>query len=95
MRSITYDEVRGFLEAFLSKRLGDQGRSLPEDFSESSDLLLSGMIDSLGVLELMTALEEFCGQPVDYEGLDPDEMTVVGPLCRFVTGRSAASNSSA
>jgi acyl carrier protein len=54
---------------------------MPED----CDLLLSGMIDSLGLLDLVAAIQEFAGREIDFEILDPEEMTIVGPLCRFVS----------
>jgi acyl carrier protein len=84
MSQVTLDEVREFLATYLSQKLAAQGRTLPDDFCDESDLLLSGMIDSLGILELVTALSEFVGQEIDFEALDPEKMTVVGPLCEFV-----------
>jgi acyl carrier protein len=47
------------------------------------------MVDSLGLLELMTALQEHCGREIDFDALDPEQMTVVGPLCNFVAGEMA------
>jgi acyl carrier protein len=43
------------------------------------------MIDSLGLLDLVAAIQEFAGREIDFEILDPEEMTIVGPLCRFVS----------
>ena len=86
----TKDDVRGFVEEFLQRKLQAQGRNLPADFSDQTDLLLSGMIDSLGILELVTALSEFCGQEIDFDALDPEKMTIVGPLCDFIASECAA-----
>jgi len=47
------------------------------------------MIDSIGLLELMEALREFSGNDIDFEVLDPEEMTIVGPLCRFVSQQTS------
>lgn len=94
MSSITCNEVRGFLETFVAGKLQAQGRPLPDDFSDSSDLLLSGLVDSLGILELVSALSEFAGQEIDFEGLDPEQMTIVGPLCEFVASQCSVSNPS-
>src|SRR5437762_982190 len=55
---------------------------------DSCDLLLSGVIDSLGLVELMTALQERCGREIDFDALDPEQMTKVGPLCDFEIGRA-------
>lgn len=94
MRSISYDDVREFLHAYLSRKLESQGRTLPNEFSDDSDLLLSGLIDSLGMLDLVTALEEFCGREVDFESLDPEKLTIVRPLCEFVSAYCATSSHS-
>jgi acyl carrier protein len=58
------------------------GQSLPDDL----DLLASGLIDSFGFLELIALLEERLGIEVDLEGLDTEQLTVVGPFCRHVAG---------
>jgi acyl carrier protein len=89
--SMTYDEVRKFVETFLMHRLSNQGRDTSIVLAEECDLLLSGLIDSLGVLELLTALGNQCGKDIDFETLDPEEMTIVGPLCRFVSAQSTTS----
>ena len=52
--------------------------------------LLSGLVDSLGVLELVGSLSEFCGFELDLDDLDPDDLTIVGPLCDYVTAQAAA-----
>jgi hypothetical protein len=33
----------------------------------------------------MGVLREFSGSDIDFEILDTEEMTIVGPLCRFVS----------
>ena len=92
MSVVSQQEVRAFIEDFVMQRLKAQERELPTAFSDECDLLLSGLIDSLGILELITALGNYCGQNIDFEDLDPNEMTIVGPLCRFVSAQSAAND---
>ena len=82
-------ELRAFLLDFLMKRPASQGREIPKVLGDEYDLLLSGMVDSLGLLELMTALQEHCGREIDFDALDPEKMTIVGPLCDFVAGQMA------
>jgi acyl carrier protein len=85
---MTHEDVRGFIASHLSEQQQMQGRAFsPNDVSDDLDLLLSGLIDSLGLLELMVALSGFAGTELDFEGLDPDAMTIVGPLCDFVVGQ--------
>jgi acyl carrier protein len=84
MSAVTPDDVRLFLTGFIQKRLVAQAQDLPNELSDDCDLLLSGVIDSLGLLELVTAVNQHYGREIDFETLDPEQMTVVGPLCKFV-----------
>ena len=94
MKVIGYEEAHEFLEDFLLQKLTAQGRNTPTELPEECDLLLSGLIDSLGILELLTALSHYCGREIDFEALDPDQMTIVGPLCRFVSAQNACTEQS-
>jgi acyl carrier protein len=89
MNRFDSEELRAFLLDHLAKRRASQGRDVPKALSDDCDLLLSGMVDSLGLLELMTALQEHCGREIDFDGLDPEKMTIVGPLCDFVSAQMA------
>jgi acyl carrier protein len=89
--SIGADDVRRFILEHLAEQLRVQGRSLPTDLPDDYDLMLSGLIDSLDLLELMTALAEHCGGEIDFEAIDPDQMTILGPLSRFVAEEAARS----
>jgi acyl carrier protein len=86
--------VRQFLLKTLSEFFAAQGRTVdPDLLTDDRDLLLSGLIDSLGFLELASALSEYCGFELDFESLDPEDMTVLGPLCDFVATQLAAQQS--
>lgn len=85
MRSVTPEEVRIFLLQHLDQKLEGNGQSKRESLPEDCDLLLSGIIDSIGLLELVGAIQEFVGVEIDFEALDPEQMTIVGPLCKFVS----------
>ena len=89
MSTFTPTEVLLFLKDYLNRKLEPTGRGWCEDLPEGCDLLLSGMVDSIGILELMEALREFSGSDIDFETLDPEEMTIVGPLCRFVSQQAS------
>ncbi len=58
---------------------------LRQDVPQECDLLLSGIVDSLGLLELITAVADHFGREIDFEALDPEKMTIVGPFCEFVS----------
>lgn len=74
-----------FLKDYLARKLEACGRDECEELSEDFDLFLSGVIDSLGLLDLWVALEKRFDHEIDIEPLDPEQMTIVGPLCQFVS----------
>ena len=84
MNAVTPDAVQDFLREYVAKSLRGQGRELPANLADDCDLLLSGYIDSLGLLQLMTALQDHFGREIDFDGLDAEKMTIVGPLRTFV-----------
>ena len=53
------------------------------------DLLTEGIIDSLGLLEMIAAVEERFGVSIDLEGLDAEQVTVLGPLCDYIEKTAA------
>ena len=82
--SIPASEVRAFV---LDRH--DLDTDVPDDF----DLRANGLIDSFGVLELIGALEERFGLELDFDELDPEDLTVVGPLSRYVERKTGAEGS--
>ena len=88
---VTPDNVREFLAGFVQSRLAVQGQDVRYKLSDDFDLLLSGVIDSLGLLELVTAVNQHYGREIDFEALDPEQMTVIGPLCRYISEAMAKS----
>ena len=87
MTQLSAHDVRSFVVATLDEQLraaGADPAAIPDDF----DLHGAHVIDSLGIIELITALEDRFGVEIDYEDLDPEELTVVGPFSRYVAERS-------
>lgn len=77
------DDVRQFILDRFAEPLSSRNletEAVPDDF----DLLGEGLIDSLGLLELINAVENNFGIEVDFDGLDPEQMTLIGPFCRHV-----------
>jgi acyl carrier protein len=72
----------------FARQLTDCGY-VPSDLPDSLDLLSGGIIDSMGILELIGAVEEAFGKPVDYEGLAVERLTVVGDFSRYVASQLA------
>jgi acyl carrier protein len=55
------------------------------------DLRGSGMIDSLGFVEIIVALEEQLGIEIDLEEMDPEQITVLDPLAAHIAAQAARS----
>ena len=90
MISLTQRDVRVFVTNYLRQKFESNGRTPLVDLPEDCDLLLSGMIDdSIGFLDLLLAVQEFAGREIDFDTLDPEEMSVVGPLCKFVSNQTS------
>ena len=89
MSTVSREDVRAHLLTQLDELLRLDGREMPADITDDYDLLLSGLLDSLDLLELTVALADFAGREIDFEALDPDLLTVVGPLCDFVASEVA------
>ena len=85
MDVITANDVRVFLTMYLKDKLKARGREAPTELTDDSDIFALGLVDSLDLLELMSAIGEYCRREIDFEQLSPEEMTVIGPLCRFVS----------
>ena len=90
MTDVSPTEVHVFLKKYLLKQFEAKGRKALDDLPHDCDLLLSGVIDdSLGFLDLLLALQEFVGREIDFEAVNAEEMSIVGPLCRFVSQQTA------
>jgi hypothetical protein len=37
----------------------------------------------------MTAIQNHCQREIDFEAIDPEQLTVVGPLCQYVSQQMA------
>ena len=77
----TLAEVRVLILSVAGSALGG---NLVEEPAEDFDLRASGLIDSLGFIELIAAIEDELGIELDFDALDPEEITVLGPLSRHV-----------
>lgn len=83
MKKVSVEEVRSFVLAKLQTRLAANGltpQAVPDDF----DLFVEGIVDSMGLIELITAVEQNFEIRIDFEDLDPEDMSVIGPFCRYV-----------
>jgi acyl carrier protein len=80
---ITATEVQQFILGRIDDPLQAKGVAAAE-VPNSFDLLLEGVIDSFGIVELIGALEERYGLEFDFDELAPDDLTRIGPLSSYV-----------
>jgi acyl carrier protein len=85
---VTVDDVRTLILSECADVLGAVGMDTP-DVSDDLDLRNAGAIDSLGFVELIAALEDELGVELDFEAMDPEQLTVLGPLARHVADQVA------
>jgi acyl carrier protein len=62
----------------------------PAAAGDDLDLRASGAIDSLGFVELVVMLEETFGVELELEDIDPESLTVLGPLSAHVGAQIVA-----
>ncbi len=87
MSSPTADDVRSFVLTGVGDALAAKGLK-PGDVPDSFDLLVEGVIDSFGIVELIMRVEQEYGFELDLSDLDADDLTRVGPLSRYVQERA-------
>jgi acyl carrier protein len=79
-------DVRAAMLETLTEPLAAIGRA-PADVPDDLDLLAEGVIDSFGLLELISSLEARYATVLDFSELPPGELTVVGPLTRHLAAQ--------
>jgi len=47
-----------------------------------------GIIDSIGFLQLVSAIENHFGIEVDFEDMDTEDLTIIGSICRYIEERA-------
>lgn len=87
--SPSLEEIRALILTVAEPVIADRGSTI-EGADDDLDLRASGMIDSLGFIELVAAIEDELGIELDFEDLDPDQITVLGPLTRYVRAQALA-----
>jgi acyl carrier protein len=76
-------KVRQFLLTRYSEPIKRMGLN-PVDVSDSFDFLLSGVIDSFGILEMISSIEDEFRITLDLAELDAEQITILGPLSLYV-----------
>jgi acyl carrier protein len=77
----TLAESKAFLQSYLAEKLKKAGLAEPADDLSLTD---SGVIDSFGLLDLVTAAEKKFSIQIDLDGDDMEEFATFGGLARAI-----------
>jgi acyl carrier protein len=80
-------DARDLILGHVDEQLAAKGLT-PSDVAPSFDLLLEGVIDSFGVVELVLMLEAEFAFEFNFDEVDADDMTRVGPLAEYVARKA-------
>ncbi|PZR75417.1 MAG: hypothetical protein DLM52_07765 [Chthoniobacterales bacterium] len=83
MNKVTAENVRDFLLTKYADAIVGIGMN-PTTVPDGFDFLLSGVVDSFGILEMVSSIEQQFGIELDLASLDAEQMTILGPLSRYV-----------
>jgi len=78
-----YDEIKDKLAAIFVQHLNIEAPAC------DTDLLLTGIIDSLALVELLLRLEQTFGAPISVDDLELDNFRSIESIARFVAFRCA------
>jgi acyl carrier protein len=86
MTEASVREVRSWILERLHDAILANGLN-PDQLADDFDLLTQGVVDSLALVDLLASLEAELGVSIDYSELDPENLTLIGPLSQFIAGR--------
>lgn len=87
MSVVKADEVRGFIISHLA--ISFKENNLAEiEITDDFDLKDRGIIDSIGFLQLISAIEDHFGIEVDFGEMDTESLTVIGSICSYIQERA-------
>jgi acyl carrier protein len=86
---IDREDVRQFLLTRYSEAIKGMGLN-PVDVPDSFDFLLSGVIDSFGILEMISSIEDEFRIQLDVAALGAEDITILGPLSQYVARNGKA-----
>lgn len=83
MSNYTFDEVRKIVLDAIEENINRAGydyHSIPDE----TNLMVSGILDSFGFLELLASIEDSAGLDMDYSKLDSESFTTLQGLVKAI-----------
>jgi acyl carrier protein len=87
MSVVRSDEVRPFIISHLAGSFRENNLA-EEEIADDFDLMKMGIIDSIGFLALLSAIEKHFAIEVDFEDMDTENLTVIGSICKYIEERA-------
>ena len=82
----TRGDVRAAIRAYITENLAPVvGLATVDD---DQDLIETGVVDSLGIFQLIAFLEERLGVKIGDEEITPENFGTIGAICQLVASRS-------
>jgi len=93
MSLIKAEDVKSYISDYLNKNT-----VLPylddTKIDDSLDFLKAGLLDSFGLIEMISSMEEHFHISVDFDQLDPEKLTLFGSFAGYVSENAVTSESS-
>lgn len=86
---ITATQIKEFIINYYIEELTSSGIN-PKVIDDSFDILSNGITDSIGVLDMLCAIETQFEITFDLENLDAEQITILGPLCDYIAKNAVA-----
>jgi acyl carrier protein len=83
MRVIRADEVKRFILSHLDIAFKENGLT-EKEITDDFDIMKRGIIDSIGFIQLISAIEEQFGIEIDFEAMDTENLTVIGSISKYI-----------
>ena len=80
--------IRGFVIERIQAAAAANGRSI-EGLDDDFNIVDSGVLDSIGFIDLITSIEDQFDLEIDLSEVDPDEFTTVAGLVNVCTSPDA------
>ncbi|GEM_PF-5230284 len=85
---MSLDDIRKMVYGNLQTHFENAGIHGHSEIDDSYDMVESGIVDSLGFVNLMLAMEKELGLTIDFLTLPTDQVSKFGALCLFLEKQS-------
>jgi acyl carrier protein len=83
MKIVREDELVHAMKGWI-KQMQGLPYAASVELTDETDLIASGIVDSLGFIELMVYLENITEEKIDLNEADPKDFTTIKGLCKAI-----------